>query len=207
MYYLANLKDKHIKASYKDMEDIPFNGFSVIDVPVGIDIDPRDAQLNPPRLLVEDVIRQKHEGLLAYDPYFNHVLYDDGLDPDTFSSSQLRGGKGRLNYWLNPTNGLLQTQTHNVSSVGLGMFDQFKIYWCAYTIRKEISGHLTFLYYERKNPDVLDVSISNDGGVSFKEAFFMERVLMPQAGHNLVVKFENQNPNERVYLNGFSILF
>lgn len=204
MYYLTTLKDGHVKASYKDIEDVPINGFHVTHVPNGIWIDAKDVQTNPPRLMYQDVLRQKYEGMLAFDPYFDSIIYDDTSDASAYVTNPLRGALGTKRMFLNPSNGLIQTQALDLE----GPFDTFKLYWDVYVIsRGQQDDGFQCLYYERKNPDTLKVSISNDNGSTYKEVMFLERVLMPQSGNTLIIRFENTDPDTRYYLDGFAVLF
>lgn len=211
MFYLANISDARIKASYKTLDGVPINGFTVIDVPETVDIDPEDVTISPPLLQRGDVTRQKYEGILSENPFFENIFYDD-LDPSpsVTPGATDRVGMGKYSLWLpERDSGTVSFDTDVVDVSTDGNFNIFRVHWDVYSLSRDTQDERNFLYYTEVEPDLLNVSISNDGGATFTSVFFMEYMELEDAGSDIVLRFEYPaDPSfGRLYIGSYAVLY
>lgn len=206
MFYLCDRTTNKVKAAYKDLSGIPINGFRVVAVPNDVDIDPTDATANPPVFEYDDLIRQKYQGILANNPEFSSILYDDLTDAtfwDTGNSLSFAVGDGF--YWLSANNssvnGVLRSNSQSLS----GTYSRFKLVWDIYEIDRTLSDSFNYLYYQEIDPDSLDVEISTDGANPF-ETIYHDEATNLTAGGNIRIQFTNTTSN-RYYIGGFALLY
>jgi|AntRauTorcE11897_2_1112592.scaffolds.fasta_scaffold00044_85 hypothetical protein len=214
MYYLIENKGNKIRASYKDLEDVVVNGFRVLNVPDTVSVDPTTFNLlqgsNDPEDELYGLIDEKWAGLLVDYPAYSYILGDELEDSTSWDisvpfSTHFATGNGVT--WLQAgggTPGGLETVSFDVS--GDGIFDRFTVYWELYELTHTEVGDRTEIRYVPVDADMVNVSISNDGGTSFESAYHLQTVIMPMAGNQIRLRFENTSTT-RYYLGSFAILY
>lgn len=204
MYYLikrAPGSAGKVKAVYEEL-NFPINGFRVVEVPDDVVIDESDVN-TPSWLTYDDVVRQKYEGILANNPLFENIFYDDLTAPSEFdNSTTIGGGVGDGILWLEP-GGSLEAEI----TLG-GFYDRFAAYWDIYELERTTDGRRNDVQYRKKGPDMdgFNVSISTDGGSSFTDLLFMDRTPTASEGNQVVLRLENIT-TDRLYLGGLAILY
>lgn len=205
-------------AAYPDLTGVPVTGLRVTPVPPHIPVDPLDVGIPANGFTYDDVVRQKYGALLAYNPAFTHILYDDmttgGQDstpgapnelPEPVMDTSAAGTSGAVGegfYWLKPLGGLLQTVT--IPLTGAGLTDKAMVWLDAYTLSDNGAGGTL---YEVFDTDALDISLSNDGGgAQWEPALSGSPVHFPMPGLTLKVKLENPT-SHKVFISGLAILF
>lgn len=201
-YYLVENKSARILASgLPRIENIPTQGFRVFAVEDNV---PIDEETLPP-LTLTDLAQQNYDGLLAFNPQYSFVTFDDLSAEAIWDTTPVltRGAVGDGNAWLQDANGFLQTQTIIAGT----SFDRGKLYWSIHEISiTEIDGFRRDLQYSPLMPDTIQVSISNDGGASFTATPYGVEFILSGLGNQIVVRFENTTPN-RVYIGHFGLLY
>lgn len=205
MYYLVSPSNK-VKAAFLDITGIATNGFRVVHVPDDVDIDPQDAVANPPIFEYDDLIRQKYEGILANNPEFTSVLYDDLVDDTTWDKPNSAGfAVGNGIYWLQGSTGSAASLRTNVLTLP-GSTDRFKLIWEVYQVTRVDDEEFNFSYQTEVLPDVLTASISTDLGNPFVPVFNDEPItLLP--GEDIRIEFTSPLSTSRYYLGGFALLY
>ena len=206
MYYWYHRASSTIKASYLDPTGVALNGFRVIPTPDEVSI---DEDVSPFDLA--ELLSQKYGGVLADQPQFAHVAYDDLVNPASWNIADpsTRGGVGNGEVFLSIADGLtpgyLQTTVIDVS--GDGAFSKFSLHWDIATIASTEVGGRAVRTMTAEDPDVVNVLVSNDGGVTFLPALFGEEISFAGSGNQLILRFENPSLSNRYHIQGFGILY
>ena len=103
MFYFTDLFTGKAKGSSITISNIPVNGMRIVKIPSQVSIDETDINVSP-NLTYLDLIRQKHEGLLASEPSFNFITYDDMIDSTWVNAAAqgFRASYGETTFWLPP---------------------------------------------------------------------------------------------------------
>lgn len=205
MFYLFDRLSNKVRASYLDMERAPFQNFRVVQIPTDVPIDEENLPLT-----YASILQQKYDGILARNPQFANVFYDDLTSDTTWNLiGNWRGSVGDGVFFLSPlagsSAGMLETLPFDASS--LGIFDRVAPYWDVYQVSRTQIGQQIKYTYTPVDADVLDAQVSVDGGATFVSALNLQEVTFLSAGDQLVVRLVNNSPTERYYLGGVGILF
>lgn len=205
MFYLVDPSNK-VKAAYTDLSGVAVNGFRVVSVPETVDIDPKDATDNPPIFEYGDLIRQKYQGILANNPEFSSVIYDDLTDDSVWDTSNSNGfGIGEGVYWLRgrSTGGaVLRTNTISLP----GPVSRFKVVWDVYQMNREDSEDFNTSSYTEVMPDVFQVEVSTELVNPFVSVYNDEPITLPP-GDSIRIQFTSPATSVRYYLGGFALLY
>jgi len=205
VFYLVDSSNK-VKAAYTDLAGVPVNGFRVVSVPVDVDIDPKDATDNPPVFEYGDLLRQKSQGILANNPEFSSVLFDDLTDAsvwDTANSAGFAVGSGI--YWVRGS-ALAAASLRTVALVLPGPASRFKLLWDVYQVTRTGDEGFNLLYHQEAIPDVITASISTDPGNPFVSVFNDEPTTLP-SGDSVRLEFTSPLNTSRYYIGGFTLLY
>jgi hypothetical protein len=205
MFYLVDRNNK-VKAGYTDLESVATNGFRVVHIPSNVGIDPQDVTHNPPVFEYTDLIRQKYEGILANNPEFASIIFDD-LTDDTIwdTSNSFSFGIGSGVYWVQgSSSGEAFLQTEEIALPG--PTSRLKVLWDVYEVLIEVGVDFNTLYYQPVDPDVLKVEVSTSLANPFV-AVFSDEPLTVTPGDVLRVRFESPLTNQRYFIGGWSILY
>lgn len=206
MFYLVSQSDNDVRTGVRSLSGIPINGFQVVEIPGGVQI---DEDVSPFDLA--ELNSQKYKGILSSRPNFDHVHYDDLQDPSDIDTDAIRSGGFRSgSVLLPPTNqsdgdGHVTTSTIDISSDGT--FSTFAVYWDLYSIDLQRQNRRVEKYFTREDPDLIEAFISNDGGQNYKKGLFSETVQLGSAGSDIVIQFENESNTNRYYLGSFAFLY
>lgn len=205
MYYLID-QNKKVKGAYKTLKGIPINGFRILNVPDAVAIDHTDIQDTPPILTYADLIRQKYEGILANNPEFSSVLYDDLEDASGWNTGESSSfGVGDGVYWVKGSSshqGNLRTNTLNLP----GPASRFKLLWEVYRLDRTTQEGFNTVEYLESSSDVLQSSISTESANPFVAVFNDEPITLPP-GDSIRVEFESPSSTTRYYIGGFALLY
>lgn len=202
MFYFVNRTTNKVKSVHKGVQQ-PSNGFRVVNVPNYVDVDDKDVSGSPPAFQYTDLIDQKYAGILASNPQYEGILYDDLDDASAFDLTDplTRGGTGGDVFWLNDTNGYLKT---NPVDPG-GSFVNFAVYWDIFKVTRTESDFRNKLVYQEVDPDTIEVYLSNDNS-SFQQVTQLENIVLGSTGTQVTIRLENTT-SDRIYLGGYGILF
>lgn len=202
MFYFIDRTTNKVKSVHQSAQQ-PSNGFRVVKVPNYVNIDNKDVSGSPPAFQYADLIDQKYAGILAANPQYTGILYDDMDDDSAFdlTDASTRAGTGGDVFWLNATNGYLKTSPVDPG----GSFTNFAVYWDLFKPVRTENDFRNKLVYQEVDPDTVDVFISNDNS-SFEQVTHLEDVALGTSGAQVTVRFENST-SDRLYLGGYGILF
>lgn len=213
-FYRVDRFDRQVLGQVPDTSS-PINGQVVVPVPETVTID--ETNTNQSGVFDYDkLLEEKYQGILQNHPSMNHVRYDPLKDGSNFNTglSSHRGAAGRHMHWMSqarvnqPTNekGRLQTTTYSIGSVG--SFSDFKVYWDVYAVSyNQASPDRNERTYQLQDPSVLDVSITNDGGIPATPVNWMETVSFSSADSDVVIRLDNPDTQTRHYLGGLAFFF
>jgi hypothetical protein len=202
MYYLVENKTQTITASLlPHLNGVPVEGQRVVTIDDRAPID----EESPPPLTLNGLLSQKFAGLLALNPQYNHITYDDFASQAVWDpaapSTMAAIGVGLV--WLPPFAGLLQT----ITIAAAVPFDRGVLTWNAARFTREYEDAVRLhLFYEPVSSDTLTAFISNDGGGSFTPVINGLEFVLPSFGDQIVVRFENTS-TQRVYIEPFGVLY
>lgn len=212
-FYLVERHTDQIKGQVDSMTS-NVNGKYVVPVQdkVAIDETATSKGNNSNLFEYEDLLDQKYNGILANNPSYDFIEWDDLLDDSVWDTnlSGTRGGVGKRRHFLSKatsggSNGFLQTNTFDISSKG--SFSRFAMYWDAYTLNNQESDFRRDQMYTHIDPDDIDAFISNDGGNTFIQASFMQEAVFTSSGDQVILQFQNPDSSRRIYLGGLAFLF
>jgi len=206
-FYLLDRATSQIKASYSRLTGVSVQGFRVVDVPDDLSIDESVVPFDS-----DELRDQKFAALLALAPRYTNIFFDeldtagvwDLTDPD------IMGGVGVYRAFLaaydpvGAQNGRLQTDTIDVSADGL--FEDFAVYWDLYTLTRT-GTRTSEVVYQRVEPDLVDVFVSNDDGATYTQVTHLTPELLAGSGNQLRVRFENSTPGQRYYIGSLALLY
>lgn len=201
-YYLIENKTGRILASgLPRIENIPTQGFRVIAIEDNVPIN--EETMSP--LTLDQLVQQNYEGLLAFNPQYSFVTFDDLASQTLWDITppNTKGAIGDGNVWLSGVNGFLQT----ITIIAGTAFDRGKIFWTVHQNgTEEVDGFRRNIQYSPLMPDTIQVSVSNDGGASFTVAPYGVEFILGGLGNQIVVRFENATPG-RTYIGHFGLLY
>jgi hypothetical protein len=205
MFYLVDSSNK-VKAAYSDLTGVPVNGFRVVSVPDNVDIDPKDATDNPPVFEYGDLIRQKYQGILANNPEFSSVLFDDLVDDTVWDQPNSAAfGVGNGIYWLRGSAAASASLRTVVLSLP-GPADRFKLVWEVYQLTRTDDEEFNTVEYVEVLPEVLAASVSTELVNPFVSVFNDEPITLTP-GDSIRIEFEGPLNDTRYYLGGFALLY
>lgn len=205
MFFLIDSNQK-VKAGYTDLDAVAVNGFRVVSVPSQVQTDPQDVQHAPPLYTYQDLIRQKVQGILANNPEFASVTYDDLLDASGWDLPNSQGfGVGNGNYWLQGST----SQEASLRTVEIplpGPVSRFKLVWDVYEVVREQRDGFNLLFYRSVDSDLLGASVSTELANPFVSVFNDQPITLTP-GDSIRIEFSSPQTSQRYYLGGWALLY
>jgi hypothetical protein len=187
--------------------NIPMQGFRPFEVFDQVQI---DEEVLPAPLTLADLIDQVYMGLLAANPFYSNVAYDDLLNPVALWNIGATGFRGYV--------GVGEAVSASISSGQQGRLDtntipavvpfsQAQLAWSAYQVTiSPDSPTKASQVFTPVAPDTLTAFLSNDAGLTFEPALSFTDITFPNTSNQIVVRFENYTSNP-IYLGSFGVLY
>lgn len=202
--YLIDQFTQDVLAVHAEV-DFPINGMFVVRIPDGVQV----KHGGSPTLT--DINTQKADGLLANNPQYDHIYFEDMLDAtglDPAASSEWQSGDNLTNALLAVPGGQITTNLIDLVGLGGAATDELMLIWelFEYQIDEAVPGEVRKLYSEL--PDsALDVEVSNDNGVSWTPAVSEANTILPASDSNVLVRFTNTAGTDKIWIGSLAVLF